>query len=214
MKVKVYDREGNLSDEAEIPSEIFGVKINPDLLHQVVVSYEKNQRAPIAHTKQRGEVKGSGRKIRPQKHTGRARHGDIRAPIFRKGGVAFGPRKERVLKVKIPKKMRRKALFMALSSKLKDGEIIFLKDLKMPKIKTKLFVEMLNILREKIENFKDGSVLVSTPQYQKEIVLSARNIPKVKVIEAKDLNAPSVLKFKYLLLPLESVKVIKETFLK
>lgn len=214
MKVKVYDQEGNFIKETEVPSEIFDVKINSDLLHQVVASYQKNKRSPIAHTKDRGEVRGSTRKIWPQKHTGRARHGDRRAPIFRGGGVTFGPRKEKILKVKIPKKMRRKALFMALSSKLKDNEIIFLKELKVPEIKTKIFSKILETLRKKIENFKEGSVLICIPKHQKEIVLSARNIPKVEVKEAKNLNALDVLKYKYLLLPIESIKIIKETFLK
>jgi len=117
MLVKVYNAKGEVVGETELPSEIFNVEFNPDLVHQVVVSQMANKRQPIAHTKDRSEVSGSGRKIWPQKGLGRARHGDIRAPIFRHGGVAHGPRKEKIYKVKIPKKMKRKALFMVFIAK-------------------------------------------------------------------------------------------------
>lgn len=214
MKTKLYNQEGKILGEIELPDEIFGQKINPDLLHQVVVCYQKNQREPIAHTKTRKEVRGSTRKIWPQKGLGRARHGDRRAPIFRKGGVCFGPRNEKILKVKIPKKMRRKALLMALSSKAKDQELIVLDDLKLEKPKTKLFFQILKNLREKIENFKKGSVLICLPKKDENVVLAARNLPKVATIEARQLNALEVLKYKFLILPKKAIDVISQTFLK
>jgi large subunit ribosomal protein L4 len=96
MLIDVYNQKGEKVGKTELPSEIFGIEFNPDLVHQVVVSQMANKRKPIAHTKTREEVSGSGRKIWAQKHLGRARHGDIRAPIFRKGGVAHGPRKSGV----------------------------------------------------------------------------------------------------------------------
>ncbi len=214
MKTKLYNQEGEAIGEIELPEEIFGQKINPDLLHQVVVSYQKNQRQPIAHTKNRGEVRGSTRKIWPQKGLGRARHGDRRAPIFRKGGVAFGPRNEKKLKVKIPKKMKRKALVMALSAKAKDNEIVVLDKLTLEKPKTKIFAKILENLKKNVESLKKGSILICLPEKDEKIYLSARNIPQVSVLEAKNLNAFEVLKFKNLILLERTVEVMKKFFQK
>jgi large subunit ribosomal protein L4 len=214
MMAKIYNTKGEIVGETELPSEIFDIDFNPDLVHQVVVSQMANKRKPIAHTKTREEVSGSGRKIWPQKHMGRARHGDIRAPIFRHGGVAHGPRKEKIYKVKIPKKMRRKALFMVLSQKVKDNELILLDDLKIEKPKTKLMAKIIQNLREKIENFKKGSVLIAIPKKDENLILAARNIPKVGVLEARNLNCLDLLNYKFLLMPKESIEKIKETFLK
>ncbi len=214
MEYEVYNQDGNLVEKIELPKEIFEVKFNPDLVWQVTVSQMANKRAPIAHTKTRKEVSGSGRKIWPQKHMGRARHGDIRAPIFRHGGVAHGPRKERILKKRVPKKMKRKALLMVLSQKAKDKELILLDDLKLEKPKTKLFAKILKNLREKIENFKRGSVLVAIPQKDESLILAARNLPKVSIMEARNLNCLEILNHKFLLMPKKSIEKIKETFLK
>jgi large subunit ribosomal protein L4 len=168
-----------------------------------------NKRQGTAHTKDRSEVSGGGRKPWRQKGLGRARHGSIRSPIWRKGGVVHGPRKERIWKKKIPKEMKKKALFMVLSSKAKDKELILLDDLKIKESKTKLMKEIL----EKLPLDKK-SVLIALPKMDKKIILAARNLPKVSTIQAKDLNCLDLLSFKYLLLPLESVKVIEKTFLK
>jgi len=214
MIAKIYNTEGKIVGETELPSEIFDVEFNPDLVHQVVVSQMANKRKPIAHTKNRAEVSGSGRKIWPQKHLGRARHGDIRAPIFRHGGVAHGPRKEKIYKVKIPKKMRKKALFMVLSQKARDNELILLDDLKVDQPKTKVMAKIIQNLREKIENFKKGSVLIALPKKDEKLILAARNIPKVGVLEARNLNCLDLLNYKFLLMPKESIEKIKETFLK
>jgi len=214
MMAKIYNTEGEIVGETELPSEIFDVKINPDLVHQVVVSQMANKRKPIAHSKTREEVSGSGRKIWQQKHLGRARHGDIRAPIFRHGGIAHGPRKEKIYKVKIPKKVKRKALFMVLSQKVKDNELILLDDLKIEKPKTKLMAKIIQNLREKIENLKKGSVLIVIPKKDENLILAARNIPKVGILEARNLNCLDLLNYKFLLVPKESVEKIKETFFK
>jgi large subunit ribosomal protein L4 len=213
MFVKVYNTNGEIVGETELPSEIFDVKFNADLVHQVVVSQMANKRKPIAHTKTREEVSGSGRKIWPQKRMGRARHGNIRAPIFRKGGVAHGPRKERILKKRIPKKMKRKALFMVLSQKARDNEIVLLDDLKLEKPKTKSMVKILENLKSKIKNFK-GSALIAIPKHEKNLILAARNIENVRIVEARNLNCLDLLSFKFLLMPKDSIDKIKETLLK
>jgi large subunit ribosomal protein L4 len=214
MMVKIYNTKGEVVGETELPSEIFGFEFNPDLVHQVVVSQMTNKRKPIAHTKDRSEVSGSGRKIWAQKHLGRARHGDIRAPIFRHGGIAHGPRKEKIYKKKISKKMKRKALFMVLSQKLKDNELILLEDLKVEKPKTKLMAKIIKNLREKIENFKKGSVLIAIPKKDQNLILATRNLEKVRILEARNLNCLDLLNYKFLLMPKESIEKIKETFLK
>jgi large subunit ribosomal protein L4 len=209
MKVKVYNQKGEIVKEIELPKEIFGLEINPNFLHQVIVSQMANRRQGTAHTKTRAEVSGGGRKPWPQKGLGRARHGSIRSPIWKGGGVSHGPRKEKNYKKKIPKKIKRKALFMALSSKAKDNELILLENLEIEKGKTKEITKILENLK-----IKGKSVLFALPSLDKKIILAARNIPKVSTVQAKDLNAFDVLNVKYLLMPLNSVEVIKKTFLK
>ncbi len=221
MKITVYNQKGEEVGKMELPKEIFGVKLNPDLVHQVVVSQMANRRRVIAHTKDRGEVSGGGRKPWRQKGTGRARHGSIRSPIWRGGGVTFGPTKERNFKKRIPKKMKRKALFMVLSQKLKDKELIVLDDLRLEKPKTKEMIDIIKAqssriktqnqnLKQKTENKQ--SFLIALPKIDRNIILGARNIPRVATMQAKDLNCLDILNYKYLLMPKESIKIIEENF--
>ncbi len=214
MFVNTYNQKGEEVGKMRLPSEIFGIEINPDLVHQVVVSQMANRRRVIAHTKNRAEVRGGGRKPWRQKGTGRARHGSIRSPLWRGGGVTFGPRKKRIFKKIVPKKMKRKALFMVLSGKLKNNLLILIDKLKIEKPKTKFLVQVIEKLKKKIKNFKSGSILIVLPEMDRNIILSARNIPDVETIQAKDLNTLDLISFKYLIIPKESVRVIKETFLK
>lgn len=209
VEVDVLNQKGEKVGKVKLPPEIFDVKINPDLIHQVVVCQMSNRRQGTVHTKNRAEVAGGGRKPWPQKYLGRARAGSIRSPIFRHGGVAHGPRKEKIWKKKLPKKMRRKALFMALTGKLKDKELILLDKLEIEKGKTKEMAEILENLK-----IKGKSVLIALPKHEKKIILATKNIKKAATIEAKNLNCLDVLSYSYLVLPLESVKVIKNTFLK
>jgi len=209
VKVPLFNQKGEKIKEEQLPSEIFDVRINSDVLYQVVTSQMANRRQGTAHTKDRSEVKGGGRKPWPQKGTGRARHGSIRSPIWRGGGVTFGPRNEKIYKKKINKKMRRKALFMALTAKVKNELMILLDKLNINQPKTKLVKEVL----EKLP-CKSGSCLIVLPELDKNIILGARNLPKVSTIQARELNALDVLNFKYIVMPQKSVQVIKETFLK
>lgn len=209
MKYVVYNQEGKEVGTTVLPKEIFEVPLNSDLVHQVVVSQAANRRRVIAHTKGRGEVRGGGRKPWRQKGTGRARAGSIRSPLWRGGGVVFGPTKERVFKKEIPKKMKRKSLFMVLSAKAKNNLLILLDKLKLEKSKTK---EMMLVL-QKLPS-KNAPSLVILPEYNKDIILASRNIPYCQTIQAKDLNSLDLLSFKYLITTKEAIKVIKETFLK
>ena len=214
MKVKVYNQKGEEVGTTVLPKEVFEREINPDLIHQVAVCMMANQRHPWAHTKDRGEVSGGGRKPWRQKGTGRARHGSIRSPIWVGGGVAHGPRKEKKYKKRIPKRMKRQALLSVLSGKVKDNELVVLDKLEIDTPKTKKMAEIIKNLKEKAKVIEKNSLLIAIPKKDDNIIRSAYNIPKVEVIEARNLNVLELLKYKYLVLPKDSIKVIKETFVK
>ena len=214
MKALIYNQKGEKVGKAELPAEVFEVKMNTDLVHQMVLVQQANRRKKIAKTKDRSERGGGGHKPWRQKGTGRARVGSNRSPIWKGGGITFGPTTEKIFKKKITKKMRRKALFMVLSAKAKDNLLLVLDNLKIDEPRTKVFIEMIKNWKLKIEKFKDGSGLVALPGLDKNVILSLRNIPKIDVIQAKDLNVLDLLSYKYLVMPKESMKVIKETFVK
>lgn len=207
MLVDTYNRQGEqLEEQTRLPKDIFDMEISNDLLHQVVVSQRQNRRQVSADTKGRAEVSGGGRKPWRQKGTGRARHGSIRSPLWKGGGVTFGPSTEKNLKKEIPGKMRRKALFMALSSKVRDDELILIDNFNLEEIKTKEAKKVLNNLNV------DDTCLVALEEAKEEVIKSLRNLPDVQVMEARNLNALDLLKYKYLLLEKDAIKVIKETF--
>ncbi|PIQ91896.1 MAG: 50S ribosomal protein L4 [Parcubacteria group bacterium CG11_big_fil_rev_8_21_14_0_20_39_14] len=210
MFVKTYNQNGKEVEQTRLPSEIFNLKLNPDLVHQVVVSQMANRRRVIAHAKDRGEVRGGGKKPWRQKGTGRARHGSIRSPLWRGGGVTFGPTKERNYKKIIPKKMKRRALFMVLSSKAKDNELIIMDELKMEKVKTKEFAKILNT----ILGAKRSSILIALSREDENIQKAAENIPKTKIMRVCDLNALDLLNYKYLLITKEAIKLLQNIYLK
>ncbi|NQV00536.1 MAG: 50S ribosomal protein L4 [Parcubacteria group bacterium] len=214
MLIKIYNQKGEETGKAKLPAEIFGVKMNQDLVHQAVVAQMANSRKVIAHTKDRSEKRGGGRKPWRQKGTGRARHGSIRSPIWRGGGVTFGPTKDRNFSKKINKKMKQKALLMTLSSKLKDKEIILLDNIELTKRKTKLMVEIINDLKTKLKKNLNKSVLIVLPKTDLKISQSVKNIPKTKTIRADSLNVLDILTHQYLLILQDSIKVIEKTYLK
>src|SRR3989338_9231482 len=137
MQISAYNQKAENIGAVELPDGIFGLKWNADLVHQVVTGQRANLRPKVAHVKMRGEVSGGGKKPWRQKGTGRARHGSIRSPIWRGGGVTHGPNKDESYKKKINKKMAQKALFVVLSAKLRDKEIVVLENFDFPKPKTK-----------------------------------------------------------------------------
>jgi large subunit ribosomal protein L4 len=208
VKVKVYNQKGEEIETMALPKEIFEVEINPDLIHQVFLSQQANKRRIIADTKDRSEVRGGGKKPWRQKGTGRARHGSIRSPIWIGGGVTFGPTTDKVFKKRIPKKMRRKALFMVLSSKARDNELIILDNLKTEKPKTKMMADVFKRL-----SLDKEKKLIALPSSDINLYKSLRNLDLTKVIIAKDLNVIDLLSFKYLVMPKDSIKKIEETFL-
>ncbi len=184
------------------------MKLNPDLVHQVTVVQVANRRHNIAHTKNRAEVRGGGKKPWRQKGTGRARHGSIRSPLWKGGGVTFGPRNERIFAQKINKKMRRKALFMVLSAKVKDEELILLDELRLTQPKTKLMANVLKALP-----VGKSSCIVALPNMDEKLIRASRNITNVQPVQVKDLNALDVLSRRYILMPKESVRVLQKIFM-
>ena len=217
MKTELYNQNAEVIGEAELPDRIFGVKMNPDLVHQVLVAQMANSRQVIAHTKGRGEVRGGGKKPWRQKGTGRARHASIRSPIWKGGGVAFGPTKERNFEKKINKKTKRKALFMVLSSKVQDKELMLLNDLKFSVPKTKEALGVINGLSSMMTGYKNtkkkrDSVLFVMPEKDKMILQAMNNLPFIETTDAKSLNVKDLLEKKYLILFKDAVPVIVNTY--
>jgi large subunit ribosomal protein L4 len=209
MKTIVYNQAGKEVGDITLSKEIFEVALNSDLVHQVMVSMMSNQRQNTAHTKNRGEVSGSGIKPWRQKGTGRARHGSKRSPIWRGGGITFGPRNEKNYEKAIPAKMRRKALLMVLSEKAKSKNLIVLDGIELKEGKTKEMATSLSKLP-----CKEQSTLIALPNYDKKIVLAVRNIKKTSIEDARNLNILELLNHKYLLITKDSIKTIENTFVK
>lgn len=207
-KVKVYNLAGKEIEQLELDPKIFEVEAKPSLVHQVIEVQRANSRLKLAHTKTKGEVRGGGKKPWRQKGTGRARHGSIRSPLWIGGGITFGPRTEREFSKKINKKMRRKALFMTLSDKVKENNFVVVDKLELPEIKTKNFFTILKKLPMK----GISSTLVVLTAKNENINKSARNIKKIKTILADSLNVYDVLKYNFLLIDKEGVKKIIDTY--
>jgi large subunit ribosomal protein L4 len=195
------------SVKVDLPKEIFEVPMNSDLIHQVVVSQMGNRRQVIAHAKGRAEVSGGGIKPWKQKGTGRARSGSNTSSIWVGGGVSHGPTKDRNFKKILPKNIKRKALFVALSDKAREGMFIVAESLQLKEAKTK---EARNLLKGVGIT---QSCLVVLSKMEKNTILAMRNLPKISTIQAKDLNCLDVVSSKYLLTDKEGIEEIKKTFL-
>lgn len=212
MQAKVFDQSAKEIGTVELPDAVFGLKWNADLVHQVVTSQAANLRQPVAHVKHRGEVRGGGKKPWRQKGTGRARHGSIRSPLWKGGGVTHGPTKERNFKKKINKKMAKKALWTVLSAKARDGEIVMLDNLKFTESKTRLAAEMFAKLvkHKELERIIRGNgVLVALAGKDDGARRALRNLPYVGIDEARNLNAREVLQYKYVLFSKQAIEVLK-----
>jgi len=185
-KVAVYNMEGVQIGDIELNDAIFGVQVNEALMHQAVLSHLANRRQGTAAAKSRGMVRGGGRKPWRQKGTGRARVGSIRSPLWVGGGVVFGPQ-PRDYSISMPKKARRMALKSALSAKVRDGELIVLDQLKIDEPKTKLMVKVLKALNA------DSKPLVVIGDWDVNIELATRNIPRAMLLKSTGLNVYDVL---------------------
>jgi len=216
MEAKIYNQKGIKTGKINLPEKVFGAKWRSDLVHQVVEGMRSNKRAGTADTKNRGEVRGGGRKPWKQKGTGRARHGSSRSPIWVGGGVTHGPLAEKNYKRKISKKMRAQALFSVLSKKMKDEEILLVDSLALAEIKTKKAVEVVKNLAKvsgfkSLANSKKPRVLTALFERNEKTEKSFRNLPQLEIVFLKNLNPLDVLNHQYLLIenPVESVKFLE-----
>ncbi len=208
LSAPMYDGKGAKNGTFALPKEIFGAKINKVLMAQAVRVYLANQRTGTAHTKSRGEISLTSAKWYRQKGTGRARHGAQSAPIFVGGGVAHGP-KNKDYSLSLPKKMKKAALYSALSLRLKDGDIKILSGLSKITPKTKLMNQILNkITEDKKGKSKILLVTSANPRELTNVYEAGRNIKNVEILNARLLNTYEVLKYKNLFFMKESVEVL------
>ena len=207
IKVKVYNSAGEALKEMELNPQVFGVAIKPTLVQQVVEAQLANGRQVLAHAKGRSEVRGGGRKPWKQKGTGRARHGSIRSPLWRGGGITFGPTKERNFAKAVNKKAKRKALQMVLSDKVNYQSLILVEDLAVVGAKTKKVAELLNKLP-----IKSKSALIVLDKKNEQLLRGCRNLPKVDTLPVGSLNVVDLLKFEYLLTTAGAIKKIEAMY--
>lgn len=217
MDAKVYSHEGTEVGKISLPESVFGVKWNADLVHEVVVGMQANARESTAHTKDRSEVRGGGKKPWRQKGTGRARHGSSRSPIWAGGGVAHGPRNDRDYSVKINKKVKAKALATVLSQKNADSEIIFVDVLTFSEPKTAQGKQIIKALAKgtghtDLATKRKNAAVVILPDRNEMVEMSFRNFGNIEVIQAKDINPVDLLTYKYVVMadPANTIELISK----
>ena len=203
--IDVYDITGKKVKTLELKEEVFGIEPNEKIVHTVLVNYLANQRQGTQSTKTRAEVRGGGRKPWRQKGTGRARQGSIRAPQWVKGGIALGP-KPRSYKYTVNRKERRLAIKSMLSSKVLEKELVVVDALDLKEIKTKEMVKVLNNLKV------EGKTLILLPEKNENVQKSARNIENVKTTLVNTINVYDLLKYKNLVITLDTVKKLEEVY--
>ena len=197
----VQNIKGKQISQVELADDVFSVPVKSSVLHEVVTMQLANRRAGTAAVKHRSDIKGSRRKLYRQKGTGRARRGDIKSPLLRGGGVVFGP-DGRNYKYQVPKKVKKLALKMALSSKLNGNKLVVLDRFELEAIKTKEFVEVL-------KNLNLDSALIVTDGNNENLQLSSRNVRDIKVLRSEGLNVYDILKYRTLVLLEPAVKNIE-----
>lgn len=212
METTLYNQKGKSAGTLTLPAKVFGVKWNADLVHQVVVGMMANARAGTAHTKDRSEVSGGGKKPWKQKGTGRARHGSTRSPIWVGGGVTFGPRTEKDYSKKINKKMRAKALYTVLSKRLADNQILFIDTLTLESMKTKSAHEVVKALSsikgfEKLDSKKKTTAYLALPKRDAVLEKSFANLPGITVGPVKELNTLDVVRCNHIIMVEPSVSI-------
>lgn len=205
ISAPLYNASGKSSGTVELSGAIFNRSWNADLVHQVVVGMQANARTGLAHTKQRNEVSGSGKKPWQQKGTGRARHGSTRSPIWVGGGVAHGPRKDKDYSVKINKKSKTAALFATLSEKLRKEKILFTESIDLANTKTKdaeKFLKAMESIKgfETINTDKKNNIIIVMPTISEITRNSFRNLNHVTLVEARNINPVDVMKYRYMII--------------
>jgi large subunit ribosomal protein L4 len=212
MKVTVYNQSAQPVGDVELNARIFEIKPNMHLLAEAVRVQQSNARKGLAHTKTRADVSGGGKKPWKQKGTGRARVGSTRSPIWRHGGITFGPRSNRNWELKINKKAKTKALFMSLSDKAKDGRLIVIDSIKLDPVKTKEFIKIMAAF-DKVSKFGKRQLFLM-PKKSDELVRASRNIQSVTSALASSLNVVDVLNADHIVLLKDALAIIERTYLK
>lgn len=202
-KVALYNMQGETVGDIELSDAVFAAEVNEALLHQAVVAYWANQRVGTASTRTRGEVRGGGRKPWRQKGTGRARHGSIRSPLWRGGGITFGP-VPRDYEIRLPRKARREALKSALSARLREGDLLVLDELSFPRPRTKDLLQVLKNLKV------DRTALIITGGENGNVVKSARNLEGITTAPADSINVYDVLVHDVLIFTRDAVARVEE----
>jgi len=217
METTIYTIEGKANGSVALPDAVFGTAWNSDLVHGVVTAMQANARSNSAHTKDRSEVRGGGKKPWKQKGTGRARHGSRRSPIWVGGGIAHGPRNERDYTTKINRKVRAKALATVLSKKYADGEVIALEALTFAEPKTAQAKTIINALAKGSEKVdlatkRKNAALVVVPVRDEMIEKSFQNFGHIVVAQAKDINPVDLLTFKYVIItnPADTIATLEK----
>lgn len=190
--VDVLNTKGEKVSERQLLDDLFNVPANKTVLHEVVVMQQAGRRSGSASVKHRSDVRGSSRKLFRQKGTGRARRGNIKSPLLRGGGSAFGP-DPRSYAYRLPKKVRKLALKMALSSKLQDQRLLVLDRMDLEEVRTRDFVKI-------IANLKIDNALIVTDKKDQKLELSSRNVPNIKILRSEGLNVYDILKYHNLVL--------------
>ncbi|MGI6374074.1 MAG: 50S ribosomal protein L4 [Patescibacteria group bacterium] len=214
LKIKVYNQSAEPVKDLTLSKQVFALEPNQELIHQVMVAQMANSRQVLAHTKDRSEVSGGGRKPWKQKGTGRARAGSSRSPIWIGGGVTFGPTKDRNFKKKINKKMNQQALMMALSDKAKGKVLIILENLELPAKKTKGVAEILQKIEQNILKTDRRDWLIVNESVEENAKYAARNLSGVKIVNLENINLLDLLKHRNLLITEKAVQVINERYQK
>ena len=204
MQTKLFDKQGKESGTVELGKNIFEQKVNEPLLWETINTILKNQRRGTASTKNKTEVRGGGRKPYRQKGIGWARHGSTRSPLWKGGGVVFGP-KPRDFYVNIPKKKKMKALLASLGARAQENKVMVIEDLILEAPKTKGFIEILKGI--KLDQVK---TLIAVDEVDKNLLLASRNVPNVKLKRASDINCYDVLSAEYLLLTKKALEKLEQ----
>jgi large subunit ribosomal protein L4 len=213
MKADTYNLKNEVVGTVDLPERIFGVKWNAILVKQVLDAQIANQRDPWAHVRDRSEVRGGGIKPWRQKGTGRARHGSTRSPLWRHGGKAHGPRNDKDYSQKVNQKMKRLAFFVALSKKLKDGEVKFFENFDLAAPKTKLLSSALRpMLPMKKGDRKYDVLLVAHDQGNKAVFRASANLPKAMALDAASLNLFDILNHKNIFVEKEAIDIIEKHY--
>jgi len=206
LKVNVYNQEGKVTGDLELNAAHFGVKVDPALVHDVSVAQAANARHSIAHTKTKGEVRGGGKKPWKQKGTGRARQGSTRNPQWVGGGIAFGPRSDRNFTVKVNRRVKQKALFMALSDKVQSEKVMVLESFAPQAAKTKHAAKLFGNLKI------SRGILAVVGSSQPELMLMVRNLPEVQLTSVNSLSLNEVLKARQIVFWKDAIPAFEELY--